>query len=68
MARASYQNLSHISFGSPRKAKVIKKTKPKPKSPDGSKVEHPTVTPTIVSSAAGAAIPHTPKPILRLKY
>lgn len=59
MGRASYQNLSHISFGSPRQAKVIKK--PKPKSPSGSKVDHPTATPTIVS------IPHTPKPILQLK-
>jgi hypothetical protein len=58
MGRASYQNLSHISFGSPRQAKVIKK--PKPKKP---KVANPTVsTPTIVS------IPHTPKPVLRLKY
>jgi hypothetical protein len=56
MARASYQNLSRISFGSPRQTKVIKKPK-KPKKPK------PTVsTPTIMS------IPHKLKPILRLKY
>jgi hypothetical protein len=59
MARASYQNLSRISFGSPRQTKVIKKPK-KPKKPKAAK---PTVsTPTIMS------IPHKLKPILRLKY